>query len=162
MFLDGLGLYWISIITLFNTDLVVLFLSLVVCEEDQYYAIKNTISPFKPLRGMPSDLHVNCFFCQPAEYQMQTLPLLIYNHWVFLWVVPYFYEPVGQVKVDTTSNQLFFYPTVVFFFCQVFLFISHKAGKAKQIVKCSTCCQLVKQVFFQYRKNNCPWQITVQ
>ena len=42
-----------------------------------------------------------------------------------------------------------------FFFCWVFLFISHKAGKAERIEKRSARSWLIKQVFLQYKITNC-------
>ena len=51
-----------------------------------------------------------------------------------------------------TSNKLFFIQ-LLFFFCQVFLLISHKAGKAKWIEKRNARSQLVIQVLFTVKNN---------
>ena len=81
--------------------------------------------------------------------------------------MPYFDEPVRWVKIQTTSkntHQLqyftpktsnkFCYPT---FFCEVFLFISHKAGKTKRIEKRSRPLNR----FFLTEKNNQLYNIAV-
>ena len=45
------------------------------------------------------------------------------------------------------------YDPTAFFSCQVFLFISHKAGKADWIEKCSLCSRPLKQVFLQHKNS---------
>ena len=44
------------------------------------------------------------------------------------------------------------YDPTAFFSCQVFLFISHKAGKADWIEKCSLRSRPLKQIFFTAQK----------
>ena len=68
-------------------------------------------------------------------------------------VVPYFGEPVGRDKKQTTSKTTQLYCTpkrliIKLFIVQVFQLISLKAGKAKQIEKRSARSGLVKLVFY--------------
>ena len=58
-----------------------------------------------------------------------------------------YYTPMNSLLGYLWSN--------CFFFCQVFLLISHKAGKAKWIEKRSVRSRPVKQVFLQYKITNC-------
>ena len=84
----------------------------------------------------------------------------------------YFYElcriltspQARQIQTRSESTRQYYTPmnsllgylwSNCFFFCQVFLLISHKAGKAKWIEKRSVRSRPVKQVFLQYKITNC-------
>ena len=86
-----------------------------------------------------------------------------WHTWVFLRVVPYFSFPHRLDKIKTRNTKQCYTPKYLisylwsncFFFRQVFLLISNKAGKAKWIEKRSVRSRPVKQIFLQNKIANC-------
>ena len=80
--------------------------------------------------------------------------------------MPYLDEPYGHnsrkysaILHTKTSNKIFILQ--LFFFCYVFLLISHMAGKAKWIEKRSARGRPVKLVFLQCKITNCSNNHTI-